>query len=97
MDGLTNDEGVVNMKRERNVEILVPFQAGSEIPPYLIDFIQNDPNFVPEIHCNNLEDAFMSIHTQDKIDLAHQSNYSAAFGKYKFSKSKGNNVLMNPY
>ncbi len=32
------------------------------IPDYLIDFIQNDPNFVPEIHCNNLEDAFFDIH-----------------------------------
>jgi hypothetical protein len=48
------------------VEILVPFLAGSEIPPYLIDFIQNDPNFVPEIHCNNLEDAFFDIHSDKK-------------------------------
>lgn len=32
------------------------------IPEFLIDFIQNDPNFVPEIHCNNLEDAFFDIH-----------------------------------
>jgi hypothetical protein len=32
------------------------------IPDYLIDFIQNDPNFVPEIHCNNLEDVFFDIY-----------------------------------
>ncbi len=31
------------------------------IPDYLLDFIQNDPNFVPEIHCNNLEDVFFDI------------------------------------
>jgi hypothetical protein len=46
---------------KRNVEILVPYRNEKAIPDYLEDFIQNDPNFVPEIHKNNLEDAFMSI------------------------------------
>ena len=32
------------------------------IPDYLIEFIQNDPKFVPEIYCNTLEDAFFDIH-----------------------------------
>jgi hypothetical protein len=34
------------------------------VPEFLIDFITNDPNFVPEVHSNNLEDAFISINTE---------------------------------
>lgn len=49
-------------KKERNVDILIPFKNEMMIPDYLIDFIQNDPNFVPEIHCNNLEDVFFDIY-----------------------------------
>ncbi len=46
----------------KNVEILIPHRNEKAIPDYLEDFIQNDPNFVPEIHNNNLEDAFMNLH-----------------------------------
>ena len=72
----------------------MPFKTDSEIPFYLLDFIQNDPNFVPEIHCNNLEDVFLSLHTDEP---GHPSSaYSKMFGKYTASKSK-RNVMMNPY
>ena len=51
------------------MDILIPFKDEKQIPEYLIDFIQNDPNFIPEIHSNNLEDAFMSIHSDGTGDF----------------------------
>ena len=63
------------------MEILVPFKDEKNIPDYLVDFIQNDPNFVPEIHLNNLEDAFMSIH----------SNQTAGFEGNNIKNNKENN------
>ena len=54
-------EDISQEGEKRNVEILVPYRNEKAIPDYLEEFIQNDPNFVPEIHRNNLEDAFMSI------------------------------------
>ncbi len=72
----------------------MPFKTDSQIPSYLIDFIQNDPNFVPDIHCNNLEDVFLNFHTDEPTHPS--SHYSKLFGKYKTSVSK-RNLLMNPY
>jgi len=39
-----------------------------------VDFIQNDPNFIPEIHLNNLEDAFMSIHSNQTAGFVGDNN-----------------------
>jgi hypothetical protein len=65
-DTENNDQSTIgllmNGKKERNLDILIPFKDEKSVPDYLIDFIQNDPNFVPEIHCNNLEDAFLNMH-----------------------------------
>jgi hypothetical protein len=44
------------------MEVIIPFKNQRYIPDYLIDFIENDPTFVPEIRMNNLEDAYHAIH-----------------------------------
>jgi hypothetical protein len=44
------------------MDVLIPHKDNKDVPDFLIDFIENDPNFIPEIHCNNLEDAFMNLH-----------------------------------
>ena len=46
------------------MDIIVPLKGNFKVPNYLIDFIQNDPDFVPEVHSNNLEDAFISINNE---------------------------------
>jgi hypothetical protein len=46
------------------MDIIVPLKGNYKVPNYLIDFIQNDPDFVPEVHSNNLEDAFISINNE---------------------------------
>ncbi len=46
-------------QHKKNVEVLIPFRNQKYIPDYLIDFIQNDPNFYPEICTNNLEDTYL--------------------------------------
>jgi hypothetical protein len=51
------------VKKETNMDVLIPHKDNKDVPDFLIDFIENDPNFIPEIHCNNLEDAFMNLHT----------------------------------
>ena len=56
-------------KRHKNIEILIPYKDEKAIPEYLLDFIANDPNFIPEIQRNNLEDAFMSIHSRATADF----------------------------
>jgi len=53
------------VKRDRNSEVLLPHKDNKELPEFLTEFIENDPNFIPEIHCNNLEDAFMNMYTAD--------------------------------
>ena len=50
------------MKRETKMDVLIPHKDNKDVPDFLIEFIENDPNFIPEIHCNNLEDAFMNLH-----------------------------------
>lgn len=52
------------IKRDKNMDIIVPLKGNYNVPDFLIDFIQNDPNFVPEVHSNNLEDAFISINNE---------------------------------
>ena len=52
------------MKRDKNMDIIVPLKGNFKVPNYLIDFIENDPDFVPEVHSNNLEDAFISINNE---------------------------------
>lgn len=49
-------------KQNKNLNILIPFKNQKYIPDYLIDFIQNDPNFYPNIATNNLEDTYIEIH-----------------------------------
>ena len=44
------------------MDVLIPHKESNDVPEFLIDFIENDPHFIPEIHCNNLEDAFLNIH-----------------------------------
>lgn len=46
------------------MDIIVPLKGNFKVPNYLIDFIQNDPDFLPEVHSNNLEDAFISINNE---------------------------------
>jgi hypothetical protein len=48
----------------------VPYEDG--IPDYLIDFVENDPNFYPEIHTNNLEEAFLKINADNLIDSKNE-------------------------
>ena len=62
------------VKSDKNMEVLIPHKDNSEVPEFLIDFIQNDPNFIPEIHCNNLEDAFMNMHSQENITKRKSSD-----------------------
>ncbi len=57
------------VKKDRNMEVLIPHKDSKDVPEFLIDFIENDPNFIPEIHCNNLEDAFMNMHLEEKVTL----------------------------
>jgi hypothetical protein len=45
------------------MDITVPFKENYDVPEFLVDFIQNDPQFVPEVHSSNLEDAFIAINT----------------------------------
>jgi len=52
------------IKRDKNMDVIVPLKGNFKVPNYLIDFIQNDPDFVPEVHSNNLEDAFISINNE---------------------------------
>jgi hypothetical protein len=49
------------------MDITVPFKENYDLPEYLIDFIQNDPHFVPEVHSNNLEDAFIALNSDPKL------------------------------
>ena len=58
------------------MEVLIPYKDNKEVPDFLIDFIENDPNFIPEIHCNNLEDAFMNLHTADDEELLNKGKNS---------------------
>ncbi len=44
------------------MDVLIPHKGSNDVPEFLIDFIENDPNFIPEIYCNNLEDAFLNMH-----------------------------------
>lgn len=60
------------IKRDKNMDIIVPLKGNFKVPNYLIDFIQNDPDFLPEVHSNNLEDAFISINSE----LQSQSSLS---------------------
>ncbi len=50
------------MKKDTCMDVLIPHKESNDVPEFLIDFIENDPHFIPEIHCNNLEDAFLNIH-----------------------------------
>ena len=50
------------VKQDNNMEVLIPHKDSKFLPDFLIDFIENDPNFIPEIQCNNLEDAFLNMH-----------------------------------
>jgi hypothetical protein len=49
------------------MDVLIPHKDNKDVPDFLIDFIENDPNFIPEIHCNNLEDAFMNLHGDENL------------------------------
>jgi hypothetical protein len=64
------------VKRDRNMEVLIPHKDNKELPEFLTDFIENDPNFIPEIHCNNLEDAFMNMYTADEEEESFKRNSS---------------------
>jgi hypothetical protein len=64
------------VKRDRNMEVLIPHKDNKELPEFLTDFIENDPNFIPEIHCNNLEDAFMNMYTADEEEETIKRNSS---------------------
>jgi hypothetical protein len=60
------------------MEVLIPHKDNNELPEFLTDFIENDPNFIPEIHCNNLEDAFMNMYTADEEEVSgNMRSYSA--------------------
>lgn len=65
------------VKRDRNMEVLIPHKDNKELPEFLTDFIENDPNFIPEIHCNNLEDAFVNMYTADEEEETIKRNSSA--------------------
>ncbi len=56
------DDLPMYVKKDSNMDVLIPHKGSKDVPEFLIDFIENDPNFIPEIHCNNLEDAFLSMH-----------------------------------
>jgi hypothetical protein len=62
------------VKKDRSMEVLIPHRDNKEVPEFLIDFIENDPNFIPEIHCNNLEDAFMNLHAEEKVFLPNSTS-----------------------
>ncbi len=51
------------------MEVLIPHKDSKEVPDFLLDFIENDPNFIPEIHCNNLEDAFLNLHSEESNNI----------------------------
>jgi hypothetical protein len=72
-------------KRQKQIEVLIPFKSTDQqtIPDYLQEFIENDPTFYPEIHSNNLEDAFLSIH--------EQNDDTANFGEEKIQRLLNNN------
>ena len=69
-----SDSDEENPQKKKNIEILIPFKNDKQIPDYLIDFIENDPNFYPEIHSNNLEDAFLSFHSHSTAIFAIEQN-----------------------
>ena len=47
--------------KSKNVsEIVVPFEVGST-PEYLRNFVENDPNFYPEIHSQSLQNVFLDL------------------------------------
>ena len=57
---------------------MIPFSKDEEkkIPEYLIDFIQNDPSFIPEISSSNLEDAIVNIHeNRETADFKGNKNH----------------------
>jgi len=61
------DDRHKKVEKETNMDVLITHKDNKDVPDFLIDFIENDPNFIPEIHCNNLEDAFMNLHKDENL------------------------------
>ncbi len=61
------DDRQHKFEKESNMDVLIPHKDNKDVPDFLIDFIENDPNFIPEIHCNNLEDVFMNLHKDENL------------------------------
>jgi hypothetical protein len=79
------------VKKETNMDVLIPHKDNKDVPDFLLDFIENDPNFIPEIHCNNLEDVFMNLHRDENNIITEtyskaNQQYNDYFGLLKKSK-----------
>ncbi len=73
------------------MDIIVPLKGNYKVPNYLIEFIQNDPDFVPEVHSNNLEDAFISIN-DELSNKGKDSRTDSSSSKGEISANTNNRI-----
>ncbi len=62
VNSLDAGEDEYSEDKAKQVEIIIPFKNNKYIPDFLVDFIQNDPSFIPEIYAKNLEDVMHDVH-----------------------------------